>query len=185
MLLPIDTPDHGFDLCRSDSSDEELSISSDMLESSLGTFAMHHDEHNGDMKAESHAENAKESSHHLEGSPLEAWSMKTGCWKIPKYVDCYRPTETLAQMSFKSFGLATPHNQELSVISGIANTAANVDRLIFEHMRPYFRRSNMSQEALQEWDKQQGLPPSHARTTLNSGRTRRMLVEFLSNESII
>lgn len=53
------------------------------------------------------------------------------------------------------------------------------NRLISEHLRPYLIQSALSQEALHQWDKQHGLPASHARTMLRSKRTRSQLLEGL------
>jgi hypothetical protein len=53
------------------------------------------------------------------------------------------------------------------------------NRFISEHLRPYLLRSALSQDLLHQWDKQNGLPASHARTMLRSKRTRNQLLEGL------
>lgn len=50
---------------------------------------------------------------------------------------------------------------------------------MLERLRSQLRRSAQSQEALHQWDKQHGLPASHARTMLKSKRTRSQLLAGL------
>lgn len=45
------------------------------------------------------------------------------------------------------------------------------------HMRPLMEKSIQSQEALQEWDRLNGLPASHSKTMVNTSRSRKQLLE--------
>jgi hypothetical protein len=67
------------------------------------------------------------------------------------------------------------HNFEMNTYAEEQLLAEN--RSISEQLRPHLLRSALSQEALHQWDKQQGLPASHARTMLRSKRTRDQLLE--------
>lgn len=71
-------------------------------------------------------------------------------------------------------------NNQGSSTSSMPQHHVDIDRFAMERLAPVFLQSTLSQQALQEWDRRQGLSPSHARTTLDSGRTRKMLLDFLS-----
>ncbi len=187
--------------CRSDiESDEEMSLASGF--SSLGTFASQlHDcqtcsTHLADCQIYFECNNNNNTTHlsfHLQDSSREGAKFDTadGPTTISECVE-YRPNEIFLQVASQS--RETRRESPRYLLKEVEDTSCmarscshineglglNFDRFVFDHMKPFLISSSNSQEALRQWDKQQGLPTSHARTTLNSGRTRRMLVELFS-----
>lgn len=167
-------------------SDDELSFSSVFLDS---TLAMQHDCYaqtaNGSLSADF--------DKITDLSPRRQTSFQQASCEdslvIPDFVEWYAPGINKLQMLYNSFesprslvkemtyagSTAMPSSERNEIIAGLS-----FDRVVYEHLQPFFRSSSLSQEALSQWDKKQGLPPTHARTTLNTGRTRRMLSELLS-----
>lgn len=144
--------------------------SSDICGSSIGTFASRPRELTGCCKDREVAPTERDSK---TGAILIERGSQVTTFFLPSVI-CMA-SQSLPHQHER---LINRHQSELEHDADFLSQIG-LDRFAFEHLTPYFQRSTQSQEALQQWDTALGLRPTHAQATLNSARTRRMLLELL------
>jgi hypothetical protein len=77
---------------------------------------------------------------------------------------------------------ATPDTSAMESSSNVNvqqqnNGSPDLSAAIAERLANLMQKSSKTQVALQEWDKQNGLPKSHSQTMVKSARSRRQLIE--------
>lgn len=136
-----------------DSKEEDMSLSSDFMDASLGTFAILLDDVHTSATMKDllaiHArrcDKAKESSHRLEGGSLQDPLLaKTLDSKIPEYVEWHGPSGVV-QINCAAFDETRSLIGEMAVtttciapsalVAKQAISVANFDRIVLEHMKP-------------------------------------------------